>query len=106
LELIQQALLKASKSVFTEDSSIVNAKAKYTLSKGAVERLFTPREKFTEEILSAYLKLINFRERVSRSGNVYILDSFFVTKLECIYHSFASEETINSKMERVLKQLE
>lgn len=78
MELIEKTL-KASSS--RDDVVIKNDKANYQIVKGSFERL-KPGNWLNDDIINAYISLINLRTQSLGSKKAYIFNTFFYTMIE------------------------
>ena len=70
-----------AKTSFPEDVVIKNETADYTISLASIKRL-EPRKWLNDEIINAYISLINERDNIMNNGNVFIFNTFFFTMIE------------------------
>lgn len=80
LDLISKSLNKHG-GHFDSDVVIDNDKANYRITKGSLKRL-EPGHWFNDEIINAYVCLINEREKESQAGTVFCFNTYFFTQLE------------------------
>lgn len=83
LELIAKSLNKNG-GHFDEDVVIDNEKANYRVTKGSLKRL-SPGKWFNDEIINAYISLINKREQEMNLGSVFTFNTYFYTMLESMF---------------------
>ena len=70
-----------AKASFPEDVVIKNDVADYTITQASIKRL-EPKKWLNDEILNAYITLINERDKIMNNGNVFIFNTFFFTMIE------------------------
>lgn len=97
LDLISKALSKHG-GHFDTDVVIDNEKANYRISKGSLQRL-QPGKWFNDEIVNAYVSLINDREKEFNLGSVFSFNTYFYTMMEGM---FQRGDYDYKKLERVI----
>lgn len=97
LDLISKSLNKNG-GHFDTDVIIDNDKANYRVTKGSIQRL-EPGKWLNDEIVNAYVSLINDREKQLNLGSVFTFNTYFYTMLEGM---FQRGDYDYKKLERVL----
>ena len=99
LELVQQSLMKNG-GHFSSDVVINNEVDNYRITKGSLERL-QPGKWFNDEIINAYVNLINSRDKANNLYNVFTFNTYFYTLLE---QMLTKKEYIYKKLERIVNK--
>jgi Ulp1 family protease len=83
MELIARFLSTKKASNHDQKSEVVidNKKANYFVTRGSLERL-KPGRWLNDEILNAYISLINQRSYENNLKHAYVMSTFFYTQLE------------------------
>ena len=82
MDFIQKSLSSNDKGRVSNEKVIIrNEKANYNLVRGSLDRL-KPGQWLNDDIINAYVGLINQRTAASGLKNVFIMNTFFFTMLE------------------------